>query len=75
MRHPLATPSTRTVAFSGFSWETGPGVRSVELRRPLAITVIGGLLLATVLTLTVIPAGYLLVGGRVGLRKLAEEDA
>ncbi|MEE8141512.1 MAG: efflux RND transporter permease subunit, partial [Planctomycetota bacterium] len=35
-----------------------------ELRRPLAITVIGGILVATFLTLTVVPSGYLLLGGR-----------
>ena len=36
-----------------------------ELRQPLAITVIGGMLVATVLTLQVVPSGYLiLTGGR-----------
>ncbi len=35
-----------------------------ELRRPLAITVIGGILVATFLTLTVLPSAYLLLGGR-----------
>ena len=37
-----------------------------ELRRPLAITVVGGMLVATVLTLSVIPCGYLLARGRRG---------
>ena len=32
-----------------------------ELRQPLAVTVIGGLVVATFLTLQVIPSGYLLV--------------
>jgi HAE1 family hydrophobic/amphiphilic exporter-1 len=35
-----------------------------ELRTPLAITVIGGLLVATLLTLLLIPVAYSLVGGR-----------
>ena len=39
-----------------------------ELRQPLAITVIGGLLVATSLTLFVIPSGYLLLEGRRAAR-------
>lgn len=36
-----------------------------ELRQPLAVTVIGGLIVATILTLQVVPSGYLiLTGGR-----------
>jgi HAE1 family hydrophobic/amphiphilic exporter-1 len=45
-----------------------------ELRRPLALTVIGGLFVATLFTLTVIPSGYLLVGGRHGLKALDPEE-
>lgn len=35
-----------------------------ELRQPLAVTVVGGLLVGTVLTLLVVPSGYLLLAGR-----------
>jgi len=37
--------------------------RAAELRAPMAIVVIGGLLVSTVLTLVVIPAAYALVSG------------
>ncbi len=43
------------------SWGEG-----AELRSPLAITVAGGLLLSTLLTLVVIPAAYLVVPSKVG---------
>jgi hydrophobic/amphiphilic exporter-1 (mainly G- bacteria), HAE1 family len=42
------------------SWGEG-----AELRSPLAITVAGGLLLSTLLTLVVIPAAYQIVPSRV----------
>ncbi|MGE3164684.1 MAG: efflux RND transporter permease subunit [Planctomycetota bacterium] len=35
-----------------------------ELRQPLAVTVVGGLTIGTVLTLLVVPSGYLLLAGR-----------
>jgi HAE1 family hydrophobic/amphiphilic exporter-1 len=47
------------------SWGEGS-----ELRAPLAITVLFGLALATLLTLVVIPAAYMLVPSRVE----ADED-
>jgi HAE1 family hydrophobic/amphiphilic exporter-1 len=37
--------------------------RAAELRAPMAIVVIGGLLVSTILTLVVIPAAYALVSG------------
>lgn len=45
-----------------------------ELRTPLAITVIGGLLVATLLTLFVIPLAYSLLGG-IGRRRAWPEVA
>jgi HAE1 family hydrophobic/amphiphilic exporter-1 len=46
-----------------------------ELRSPLAITVAGGLLLSTLLTLVVIPAAYRLVPSRVGSPEPAASGA
>jgi HAE1 family hydrophobic/amphiphilic exporter-1 len=45
-----------------------------ELRRPLAITVIGGLTVASLLTLIVIPCVYRLLSGR-GEVATAESEA
>ena len=42
------------------SWGEG-----AELRTPLAITVISGLLFSTLITLVVIPAAYMLVPSRI----------
>jgi cobalt-zinc-cadmium resistance protein CzcA len=46
-----------------------------ETQRPLAIVVIGGLVSATVLTLFVLPALYVLVEGRRSLRAVAANEA
>jgi HAE1 family hydrophobic/amphiphilic exporter-1 len=48
-----------------------------ELRMPLAVTVISGLLVATLLTLVVVPVIYTLLSGREGLVETAagDEDA
>ncbi|MFQ6109306.1 MAG: efflux RND transporter permease subunit, partial [Candidatus Aminicenantales bacterium] len=52
--------TTVTTAFGLFPMSLGLG-RGAELQQPLAISVIGGLLLATFLTLILIPLGYELV--------------
>ena len=49
--------------FRSFSWEIGG--ESAEWWGPMAIAVIFGLAVATLLTLVVIPAAYLLVPSRV----------
>ncbi len=50
--------------------------RGSDLRAPLAIAVIGGLISATLLTLIVVPVAYdLIESGRVRLRSLAGLDA
>ncbi len=54
--------TTATTVLGLLPMALGVGL-GAELRAPLAITVIGGLLVATLLTLLVIPAAYSLVGG------------
>ncbi len=46
-----------------------------ELRAPLAVTVISGLLLATLLTLVVVPVVYTLLSARGPLRDIDPETA
>jgi HAE1 family hydrophobic/amphiphilic exporter-1 len=46
-----------------------------ELRRPLAITVIGGLAASTLLTLFLIPCAYLVVSRRLPARAVERPDA
>jgi HAE1 family hydrophobic/amphiphilic exporter-1 len=53
--------TTVTTAFGLFPMSLGLG-RGAELQQPLAITVIGGLLLATFLTLILIPMAYEIAG-------------
>ena len=55
--------TTITTAFGLFPMSLGIG-RGSELQQPLAISVIGGLLLATFLTLILIPLAYELVEKR-----------
>ena len=50
------------------SWGEG-----AELRTPLAVTVISGLLFSTLITLVVIPAAYMLVPSRIQ-HDLAEDS-
>ena len=57
----LMTTSTTVLGLLPMALGLGHGA---ELRTPLAITVIGGLLVATLLTLLLIPVAYSLVGGR-----------
>jgi multidrug efflux pump subunit AcrB len=57
----LMTTSTTVLGLLPMALGLGHGA---ELRTPLAITVMGGLLVATLLTLLLIPVTYSLVGGR-----------
>lgn len=61
LRPVLMTAITTIVGAIPMAVSTGEGA---ELRRPLAITVIAGLSIATLLTLVVIPVVYDLFGGR-----------
>ena len=45
-----------------------------ELRQPLAVTVIGGLLFSTLITLVLVPTLYSLIGGH-GVRRESAEAA
>jgi hydrophobic/amphiphilic exporter-1 (mainly G- bacteria), HAE1 family len=45
-----------------------------EMRAPMAITVIGGLMTSTILTLLVVPVMYSLLGGRKGLAEEIGDD-
>ena len=58
MRPILMTMSTTVLGLLPMAVGLGEGS---ELRAPMAITVIGGLLVATVLTLVIIPAVYSVV--------------
>lgn len=61
LRPILITTSTTVLGLLPLAIGWGAGA---ELRTPLAITVIGGLIGATILTLFVVPSGYLLLGSR-----------
>ena len=61
LRPILITTTTTVLGLLPLAIGVGAGA---ELRRPLAVTVVGGLLVATFLTLTVIPCGYRLVAPR-----------
>ncbi len=63
LRPILMTTLTTVLGLLPMALAWGEGA---ELRSPLAITVAGGLILSTLLTLVVIPAAYLLVPSRVG---------
>ena len=58
MRPILMTTSTTVLGLLPMAVGLGEGS---ELRAPMALTVIGGLLVATVLTLVIIPAVYSVV--------------
>jgi len=60
--------TTVTTIFGLFPMSLGLGKGS-ELQQPLAISVIGGLFLATFLTLILIPLGYELVEGKKASHK------
>jgi hydrophobic/amphiphilic exporter-1 (mainly G- bacteria), HAE1 family len=61
LRPILMTTSTTVLGLMPMALGLGEGA---ELRAPLAITVIGGLLLSTLLTLVVVPVLYTLLTGR-----------
>lgn len=61
LRPILITSTTTILGLLPLALGLGAGA---ELRQPLAVTVIGGLVVATLLTLQVIPSGYLLFAGR-----------
>jgi HAE1 family hydrophobic/amphiphilic exporter-1 len=63
LRPILMTTTTTVLALLPMAIGLGAGN---ELRAPLAITVIGGLLVSTLLTLIVIPSLYRVVGGPLG---------
>lgn len=55
LRPILITSTTTILGLMPLAMGFGPGA---ELRKPLAITVVWGLAVATILTLAVIPSGY-----------------
>ncbi|MCA8960569.1 MAG: efflux RND transporter permease subunit, partial [Planctomycetes bacterium] len=60
LRPILITSTTTVLGLLPLAIGLGAGA---ELRQPLAITVVGGLLVATALTVFVIPSGYVIFGG------------
>jgi len=64
LRPILMTTLTTVLGLLPMALSFGQGA---ELRSPLAITVAGGLLLSTLLTLVVIPAAYSLVPSRIAV--------
>ncbi|MDH3786279.1 MAG: efflux RND transporter permease subunit, partial [Acidobacteriota bacterium] len=58
LRPILMTTFTTVLAMSPLAWGGGEGA---QLRQPLALTIIGGIILSTVCSLTVIPCVYLLL--------------
>lgn len=65
LRPILITSATTILGLLPLALGLGPGA---ELRKPLAITVVWGLSLATLLTLAVVPSGYCLLARRVSNR-------
>ncbi len=61
LRPILITSTTTILGLLPLALGIGAGA---ELRQPLAITVVGGLIVATVLTLFIIPSGYVILGGK-----------
>ena len=60
LRPILITSTTTILGLLPLAFGVGAGA---ELRRPLAVTVVGGMFVATALTLTVVPSGYRLLAG------------
>ena len=65
--------TTVTTALGLFPMSLGLG-KGAELQQPLAISVIGGLMLATFLTLILIPLSYDLAVSQERQRKINHED-
>ena len=72
LRPILMTTATTVLGLVPLALRVGEGW---ELRQPLAVTVIGGLLFSTVITLVLIPVLYSLIGGHGMLRESAEATA
>jgi len=72
LRPILMTTATTVLGLLPMALGLGEGA---ELRAPLAVTVIAGLLLATLLTLVVVPVVYTLLTGGERLRTAADELA
>ena len=70
LRPILMTTATTVLGLLPMALGLGEGA---ELRAPLAVTVISGLLVATVLTLVVVPVIYTVLSGRVGLASPVSE--
>ena len=68
----LMTTATTVLGLFPLALRLGEGW---ELRQPLAVTVIGGLLFSTLITLVLIPILYSLIGGRGMRRESAEVTA
>ena len=68
----LMTTATTVLGLVPLALRVGEGW---ELRQPLAVTVIGGLLFSTVITLVLIPVLYSLIGGHGMRRESAEATA
>jgi cobalt-zinc-cadmium resistance protein CzcA len=66
LRPVLMTALVASLGFVPMALSTGTGA---EVQRPLATVVIGGLISSTVLTLLVLPALYLIIGGKDGEAK------
>ncbi|TLV02168.1 CusA/CzcA family heavy metal efflux RND transporter [Dyadobacter luticola] len=66
LRPVLMTAAVASLGFLPMALSNGAGA---EVQRPLATVVIGGLITATLLTLFVLPALYLLVESKVKVRK------
>jgi len=71
LRPILMTTLTTILGLTPMALSWGEGA---ELRSPLAITVAGGLLLSTLLTLVVIPAAYNLVPSRIDAAEEGDES-
>jgi cobalt-zinc-cadmium resistance protein CzcA len=71
-RSVLMTAIVPSLGFVPMAIAHGTGA---EVQKPLAITVIGGLITATILTLFVLPAVSKLVLGRQAKREQVEADA
>ena len=72
LRPILMTTATTVLGLVPLALRLGQGW---ELRQPLAVTVIGGLLFSTLITLVLIPTLYSLVGGRVARRSSESASA
>ena len=72
LRPILMTTATTVLGLLPMALGLGEGA---ELRAPLAVTVISGLIVATVLTLVVVPVIYTVLSGRAGLASPVSEAA